>query len=199
METSGYIKFPEWVDDDTAIEIIAYGAGGNGGDGDYYYEHNWLSSNEYRAGGGGGGGGGGRSVWYGFKADLKDNHYVHIGLSVTIDTILHAGSGNDGTDARCSSGTTYIGLGGSGGSGDNYGLAKQGSSPVRAVDGSRGSNGQTLFYDWSNYAYGGRGASGGSWGGAGGKARCYESGGGQSYRGEHGESASVSIRFWNTK
>ncbi|WP_412058051.1 hypothetical protein [Bartonella sp. DGB2] len=108
METSGYIKFPEWVDDDTAIEIIAYGAGGNGGDGDYYYEHNWLSSNEYRAGGGGGGGGGGRSVWYGFKADLKDNHYVHIGLSVTIDTILHAGSGNDGTDARCSSGTTYI-------------------------------------------------------------------------------------------
>ncbi|WP_375680167.1 Bgr_08870 family protein [Bartonella sp. AP35XZML] len=103
----GKIKWPDWVTDQTRLEIQAWGGGGSGG-----------SSWSY----GDGGGGGGCSVWYGYKSSLNGHEDIIIGKGGT-SVVSRGATGNSG-------GTTVVGknfitaTGGHGGGGAYYSISK---------------------------------------------------------------------------
>ncbi|WP_273783409.1 Bgr_08870 family protein [Bartonella sp. AU15XJBT] len=127
----GKIEWPDWVTDQTRLEIQAWGGGGSGGGADTPRL-------------GGGGGGGGCSVWYGYKASLNGHEDITIGKGGTSVASLRAtgnsggtttvgknfitakgGNGGGGAYYNTSRGNTYYysGIGGAGGIGGNFGLA----------------------------------------------------------------------------
>ncbi|WP_375669088.1 Bgr_08870 family protein [Bartonella sp. MR168JLCBS] len=127
----GKIEWPDWVTDQTRLEIQAWGGGGSGGGADTPRL-------------GGGGGGGGCSVWYGYKASLNGHEDITIGKGGTSVASLRAtgnsggtttvgknfitakgGNGGGGAYYNTSRGNTYYysGIGGTGGIGGNFGLA----------------------------------------------------------------------------
>ncbi|WP_375620521.1 Bgr_08870 family protein [Bartonella sp. TS25HLJMH] len=127
----GKIEWPDWVTDQTRLEIQVWGGGGSGGGADTPRL-------------GGGGGGGGCSVWYGYKASLNGHEDITIGKGGTSVASLRAtgnsggtttvgknfitakgGNGGGGAYYNTSRGNTYYysGIGGTGGIGGNFGLA----------------------------------------------------------------------------
>ncbi len=132
----GKIEWPDWVTDNTKVEIQAWGGGGSGGGADTPRL-------------GGGGGGGGCTVWYGYKASLNGHQDITIGkggaavakryvkgnsggTTVVGKNFMTATGGYggggayyDNSRANFVGGTTYYysGSGGAGGTGGNFGLA----------------------------------------------------------------------------
>ncbi|WP_375668779.1 Bgr_08870 family protein [Bartonella sp. AP36NXGY] len=216
----GKIQWPDWVTDNTKVEIQAWGGGGSGGGGYSYYL-------------GGGGGGGGCSVWYGYKASLNGHEDIIIGKggasvasrSATGNSggttavgknfiTATGGHGGGGASAYQShtgfgGGTTtyYSGDGGAGGTGGNFGLATDEHLGIaKGGNGYAGTNGITSKTSGNGGDAGGDTSRGGS-GGVGkgsyssGKAGRGFGGGGA---GSHGDSSpsgagadgAVLIRLW---
>ncbi|WP_375686209.1 Bgr_08870 family protein [Bartonella sp. AP65SXKL] len=216
----GKIQWPDWVTDNTKVEIQAWGGGGSGGGGYSYYL-------------GGGGGGGGCTVWYGYKASLNGHQDIIIGKggasvasrSATGNSggttavgknfiTATGGHGGGGASAYQShtgfgGGTTtyYSGDGGAGGTGGNFGLATDEHLGIaKGGNGYAGTNGITSKTSGNGGDAGGDTSRGGS-GGVGkgsyssGKAGRGFGGGGA---GSHGDSSpsgagadgAVLIRLW---
>ncbi|WP_375646222.1 Bgr_08870 family protein [Bartonella sp. CM87QHHN] len=216
----GKIQWPDWVTDNTKVEIQAWGGGGSGGGGYSYYL-------------GGGGGGGGCTVWYGYKASLNGHEDIIIGKggasvasrSATGNSggttavgknfiTATGGHGGGGASAYQShtgfgGGTTtyYSGDGGAGGTGGNFGLATDEHLGIaKGGNGYAGTNGITSKTSGNGGDAGGDTSRGGS-GGVGkgsyssGKAGRGFGGGGA---GSHGDSSpsgagadgAVLIRLW---
>uniref|UniRef100_UPI0035CF19FD Bgr_08870 family protein n=1 Tax=unclassified Bartonella TaxID=2645622 RepID=UPI0035CF19FD len=217
---NGKIQWPDWVTDQTKVEIQAWGGGGSGGGAD-------------TPGLGGGGGGGGCSVWYGYKASLNGHQDILIGKggasvasrSATGNSggttavgknfiTATGGHGGGGASAYQShtgfgGGTTtyYSGGGGAGGTGGNFGLATDEHPGIaKGGNGYAGTNGITSKTSGNGGDAGGDTSRGGS-GGVGkgsyssGKAGRGFGGGGA---GSHGDSSpsgagadgAVLIRLW---
>ncbi|PIT68614.1 Bgr_08870 family protein [Bartonella tribocorum] len=138
------IQWPDWVTDNTKVEITAWGGGGSGG-------------GACTPGLGGGGGGGGCSVWYGYKTSLNGHEDIIIGkggASVSGRNVTGksggtttvgknfitatGGHGGGGAYYSISRGNTYYysGTGGTGGIGGNLGLATDG--PLGLAKGGNG-------------------------------------------------------------
>ncbi|WP_375649950.1 Bgr_08870 family protein, partial [Bartonella sp. MU70NMGDW] len=120
---NGKIQWPDWVTDQTKVEIQAWGGGGSGGGSDTPTL-------------GGGGGGGGCTVWYGYKASLNGHEHITIGkggeavanvsmkgnsgeTTVIGKNFITATGGGGGGGAK----RPNPALGGVGGIGGNFGLA----------------------------------------------------------------------------
>ncbi|WP_375689518.1 hypothetical protein, partial [Bartonella sp. AP57NXGY] len=216
----GKIQWPDWVTDNTKVEIQAWGGGGSGGGGYSYYL-------------GGGGGGGGCTVWYGYKASLKGHENITIGKggasvasrsatgnsggTTTVGknfitaTGGHGGGGASAYQSHTGFGggttTYYSGDGGAGGTGGNFGLATDEHLGIaKGGNGYAGTNGITSKTSGNGGDAGGDTSRGGS-GGVGkgsyssGKAGRGFGGGGA---GSHGDSSpsgagadgAVLIRLW---
>ncbi|WP_273760203.1 Bgr_08870 family protein [Bartonella sp. ML70XJBT.G] len=124
----GKIEWPNWVTDQTRVEITAWGGGGSGGGADTPRL-------------GGGGGGGGCSVWYGYKVSLNGHENIIIGkggasvakrgltgnsggTTVVGRNFMTATGGKGGGGAYYYNSSNYSsGSGGTGGVGGNFGLA----------------------------------------------------------------------------
>ncbi|UNF51613.1 hypothetical protein MNL02_05960 [Bartonella krasnovii] len=124
----GKIEWPNWVTDQTRVEITAWGGGGSGGGADTPRL-------------GGGGGGGGCSVWYGYKVSLNGHENIIIGKggasvakrgltgnsggTTTVGrNFMTATGGKGGGGAYYYNSSNYSsGSGGTGGVGGNFGLA----------------------------------------------------------------------------
>uniref|UniRef100_UPI0035D07DAC Bgr_08870 family protein n=2 Tax=Bartonella TaxID=773 RepID=UPI0035D07DAC len=211
----GKIQWPDWVTDQTRLEIQAWGGGGSGG-----------GSDTPRLGGGGGGGG--CSVWYGYKASLKDHEDITIGKGGASVSGRYAignsggtttvgknfitatgGHGGGGAYYNTSRGNTYYysGIGGAGGIGENFGLATDGHPGL-----AKGGNGYAGTSGITGKISGDGGDAGGdtSRGGPGGLAQHnYTSGKGgrgfggggagavrDSYTSGAGVDGAVLIRLW---
>ncbi|WP_375612349.1 MULTISPECIES: Bgr_08870 family protein [unclassified Bartonella] len=216
----GKIQWPDWVTDNTKVEIQAWGGGGSGGGGYSYYL-------------GGGGGGGGCTVWYGYKASLKGHENITIGKggdsvsgwnvkgrfggTTTVGKNFITATGGHGGGGTYSSSTHtgfgkdntsfYSGDGGAGGTGGNFGLATDEHPGIaKGGNGYAGTNGITSKTSGNGGDAGGDTSRGGS-GGVGkgsyssGKAGRGFGGGGA---GAHADSSSsgagadgaVLIRLW---
>ncbi|WP_375635059.1 MULTISPECIES: Bgr_08870 family protein [unclassified Bartonella] len=211
----GKIEWPDWVTDQTRLEIQAWGGGGSGGGADTPRL-------------GGGGGGGGCSVWYGYKASLNGHEDITIGkggasvasrsatgnsggTTAVGKNFITAKGGNGGGGAyyNTSRGNTYYysGIGGAGGTGGNFGLATDAHLGIaKGGNGYAGTSGVTSQTSGSGGDAGGDTSRGGS-GGVGkghyssGKAGRGFGGGGA---GSHGDSSpsgagadgAVLIRLW---
>ncbi|WP_273719424.1 MULTISPECIES: Bgr_08870 family protein [Bartonella] len=147
---NGKIEWPDWVTDNTKVEIQAWGGGGSGGGSDTPYL-------------GGGGGGGGCSVWYGYKASLNGHEDIVIGkggasvsgrsvqgnsggTTIVGKNFITATGGRNGTAAyyNISSRTGYSGSGGAGGVGGNLGLATdEHPGLAKGGNGYAGTNGRS--------------------------------------------------------
>ncbi|WP_375661709.1 Bgr_08870 family protein [Bartonella sp. CR127HXZ] len=215
----GKIQWPDWVTDNTKVEIQAWGGGGSGGGADTPRL-------------GGGGGGGGCSVWYGYKASLNGHQDITIGkggasvasrsatgnsggTTAVGKNFITATGGHGGGGAYSSrdhgfAGTTtyyYSGDGGAGGTGGNFGLATDEHLGIaKGGNGYAGTSGITSKTSGNGGDAGGDTSRGGS-GGVGkgsyssGKAGRGFGGGGA---GAHSDSSSsgagadgaVLIRLW---
>ncbi|WP_375616738.1 MULTISPECIES: Bgr_08870 family protein [unclassified Bartonella] len=209
----GKIEWPDWVTDQTRLEIQAWGGGGSGGGADTPYL-------------GGGGGGAGCSVWYGYKASLKDHEDITIGKGGTSVASLRAtgnsggtttvgknfitatgGHGGGGAYYNQKTYSHYSGAGGVGGIGGNFGLATDGHLGL-----AKGGNGYAGTSGITSQTSGNGGDAGGdtSRGGSGGVGKGYYSSGkagrgfGGGGAGAHSDSSSsgagadgaVLIRLW---
>ncbi|WP_455476166.1 Bgr_08870 family protein [Bartonella sp. B17] len=208
----GKIQWPDWVTDQTKVEIQAWGGGGSGGGADTPCL-------------GGGGGGGGCTVWYGYKISLTGHEDITIGLggssvasrgavgnsgrtTVIGKDFLTATGGRGGGGARYSNSSNYsTGRGGVGGIGGNFGLATD--EHLGIAKGGNGYNGASGGYR-SVSGYGGDAGGDTSRGGSGGVGYgTYTSGkGGRGFggggAGAHADSSlsgagadgAVLIRLW---
>ncbi len=216
----GKIEWPDWVTDNTKVEIQAWGGGGSGGGADTPRL-------------GGGGGGSGCTVWYGYKASLNGHEDIVIGKggasiakryatgnsggttvvgkNFMTATGGHGGGGAyyDNSRANFVGGTTYYysGSGAAGGTGGNFGLATDEHPGIaKGGNGCSGTSGITSKTSGNGGDAGGdtsRGGSGGTGQGnyTSGKAGRGFGGGGA---GSHGDSSpsgagadgAVLIRLW---
>ncbi|WP_375655407.1 MULTISPECIES: Bgr_08870 family protein [unclassified Bartonella] len=213
---NGKIQWPDWVTDQTKVEIQAWGGGGSGGGAD-------------TPGLGGGGGGGGCSVWYGYKASLNGHEDIVIGkggasvsgrgvqgksgeTTIIGKNFITATGGEYGragypiySNNRISG--RHSGDGGAGGTGGNFGLATDdhlgiakggnGYAGTSGINGKTSGNGGDAGGDTSRGGAGGIGLGSYSSGKAG---RGFGGGG----AGSHGDSSpsgagadgAVLIRLW---
>ncbi|WP_019224027.1 Bgr_08870 family protein [Bartonella rattaustraliani] len=205
---NGKIQWPDWVTDQTKVEVQAWGGGGSGG-------------GTISLALGGGGGGGGCSVWYGYKANLNGHEAITIGKGGASISSRGAAGNSGGTTVvgenfitatgGCGGGGAYsssdAGRGRAGGKGGNFGLATddrpglfRGGDGNPGTDGNRGGlsgNGGDAGGDTSRGGPGGTGkgsrASGkGGRGFGGGGAGSHGDG---SYSGA-GADGAVLIRLW---
>ncbi len=212
----GKIEWPDWVTDQTRVEIQAWGGGGSGGGADTPRL-------------GGGGGGGGCSVWYGYKASLNGHEDIIVGKggasvasrratgnsggTTTVGkNFITAKGGNGGGGAYYSSRNGYItdyysGSGGAGGVGGNFGLATNiYPGLAKGGNGYAGTSGITSKTSGNGGDAGGdtsRGGSGGMGQGSysSGKAGRGFGGGGAGAHGDFspsgaGADGAVLIRLW---
>ncbi|WP_375702409.1 Bgr_08870 family protein [Bartonella sp. AA89HNZF] len=212
----GKIQWPDWVTDNTKVEIQAWGGGGSGG-------------GAYSSGLGGGGGGAGCSVWYGYKASLNGHENITIGkggasvseqcvngksggTTIIGNNFITATGGNYGSAGYYSSRNGYVtgyysGRGGIGGVGGNFGLATDEHPGFsKGGNGYAGTNGITSETSGNGGDAGGDTSRGGS-GGVGkgsyssGKAGRGFGGGGAGAHGHEtpsgaGADGAVLIRLW---
>ncbi|WP_336288656.1 Bgr_08870 family protein [Bartonella sp. CB60] len=208
----GKIQWPDWVTDQTKVEIQAWGGGGSGGGADTPYL-------------GGGGGGGGCTVWYGYKISLSGHEDITIGLGGTSVAARRATGKFGGTTVigknfitatgGCGGGGGYYtnssnystGRGGVGGIGGNFGLATDAHPGIakggNGYSGTNGSNGGASGHGGNAGGDTSRGGSGGVGNGSyvSGKGGRGFGGGGAGAHGDFsssgaGADGAVLIRLW---
>ncbi|OLL49158.1 hypothetical protein KAE70_06510 [Bartonella henselae] len=116
------IQWPDWVTDQTKVEIQAWGGGGSGGGAD-------------TPGLGGGGGGGGCSVWYGDKASLNGHEDITIGKGGASITKRGATGNSGGTTIV---GKNFITAQGGNGGGGGYRYTANGTNSYHSGSGGSG-------------------------------------------------------------
>ncbi|ENN93195.1 Bgr_08870 family protein [Bartonella bovis] len=204
------IKWPDWITDETIVEIQAWGGGGSGGGaGKIYF--------------GGGGGGSGCSVWYGPKSSLNEHEDIVIGKGgasvqdkntsgnaggkTTVGkNLIVAGGGGGGKGAS----DTGSGQGGAGGAGKTVTELMDGRPGIaKGGNGSPGTQGSSKFKSGSGGDAGGdtsRGGCGGTGRGhsiSGKPGRGFGGGGAGSHfqnsPSGNGANGAVLIRIWKKR